>query len=280
MATFRIEKNRNFTVMSNYHLRDKNISLKAKGLLSFMLSLPEEWDYSIKGLVSCLKENEKAVKSGLDELKEAGYLKINKVRNEKGLFEYEYLIFEEPQIIDESIEEESEEIVKEILENQEIIEKNPEYQNGMVDSFHPDPHYPPLEHPPLDDGVQINTNIININNKYIDRWIDNYNIINNIHACARNNINKYNNILKEYEVFIEENVRYMYSKEAINEAIIKQLVLKRLIEMRFDMTLLNPIKLNNCYSKMMQHEIKDNPVNYLVEIIKNKVEREVIQYAG
>ena len=52
MPTFRVEKNKGFTVMSNYHLRDKNLSLKAKGLLSYMLSLPEDWDYSIDGLVS------------------------------------------------------------------------------------------------------------------------------------------------------------------------------------------------------------------------------------
>ena len=60
---FKIEKNKNYTVMSNYHLRDKNLSLKAKGLLSFMLSLPEDWDYSINGLVSICKEEETYVSS-------------------------------------------------------------------------------------------------------------------------------------------------------------------------------------------------------------------------
>ena len=272
MATFRIEKNKNYTVMSNYHLRDKDLSLKAKGLLSFMLSLPEEWDYSIPGLVACLKENKKAVTTTLDELKEYGYLKVNKVRNEKGLFEYEYLIFEQPNF------EECTQIIDESPENIKIEGNNPEYQNGILDTAHPDTQNPYLDDPHLDNGgLKINTNIININNRMIDRYIINNNLIN---ACARNNINKYNNIFKEYGLFIEDSIRNLYSKEAINEATIKQLAIMQLIETGFDMTLLNPIKLNNCYSKMMQHEIKDTPVNYLVEIIKNKVEREVIQYAG
>ena len=76
---FKIEKNQNYTVMSNHHLRDKNLSLKAKGLLSFMLSLPEDWDYSISGLVSICKEEETAIKTALKELKNQKYLRINKL---------------------------------------------------------------------------------------------------------------------------------------------------------------------------------------------------------
>ena len=91
---FKIEKNKNYTIMSNYHLRDKNLSLKAKGLLSFMLSLPENWDYSLSGLIAVCKEQESSIKSTLKELKEAGYLVIEKVRGEKGYFEYNYLIYE------------------------------------------------------------------------------------------------------------------------------------------------------------------------------------------
>ena len=73
---FKIEKNKNYTIMSNYHLRDKNLSLKAKGLLSFMLSLPENWDYSLSGLIAVCKEQESSIKSTLKELKE--------VRGQKG----------------------------------------------------------------------------------------------------------------------------------------------------------------------------------------------------
>ena len=96
MAKFTIEKNKNYTIMSNYHLQDKNLSYKAKGLLSFMLSLPEDWDYSINGLVSISKEGVKAIRNILQELQRYGYLVIEKKQNEVGQFEYEYLIYEQP----------------------------------------------------------------------------------------------------------------------------------------------------------------------------------------
>lgn len=88
--------------MSNYHLRDKRLSLKAKGLLSYMLSLPNDWDYSLAGLCSICKEGKDAIRSTLKELKEYKYLIIKKSRNSKGFFEYTYFIYEEPQELKES----------------------------------------------------------------------------------------------------------------------------------------------------------------------------------
>ena len=79
MATFRVNKTSDYTVISNYHLREKEMSLKAKGLLTLMLSLPENWDYSISGLASICAENETAIKTGLKELKKFGYLRISKI---------------------------------------------------------------------------------------------------------------------------------------------------------------------------------------------------------
>ena len=100
MSVVRINKNRNYTVMSNYHLRDKNMSLKAIGLLSKMLSLPDDWDYSISGLVSICKENETAIKNTLKELEKFGYLRVTKLNPDKtqnrARFEYIYDIFEYP----------------------------------------------------------------------------------------------------------------------------------------------------------------------------------------
>lgn len=93
----RVNKNTNYTVMSNYHLRSMNLSLKAIGLLSKVLSLPEEWDYSISGLTSICKEKETAIKAALDELKHWGYLKVTKLMpNEttSGRIEYVYDFFE------------------------------------------------------------------------------------------------------------------------------------------------------------------------------------------
>ena len=92
----RVEKNRNYTVMSNEFLRNKQLSLKAKGLLAVCLSLPDTWDYSINGLVAICKESITAVRNAMKELEEHGYLKINKLQNEKGHFYYEYVIFETP----------------------------------------------------------------------------------------------------------------------------------------------------------------------------------------
>ena len=97
MPVFKINKTNNYTVMSNYHLQDKSLSLKAKGLLSIMLSLPKNWDYSINGLVSIVKENETAVKSALNELKDNGYLEVVKLfpnETENGRLDYVYNIYE------------------------------------------------------------------------------------------------------------------------------------------------------------------------------------------
>ena len=96
MTKFRVEKNKNYTVMSNIHLRDKNLSYKAKGLLSFMLSLPDDWDYSINGLVSLSKERVKAVRSAIKELEDNKYLVREKNKLENGRFDYEYSIYEIP----------------------------------------------------------------------------------------------------------------------------------------------------------------------------------------
>ena len=100
MSVFRVEKNNNYTVMANYHLRDKELSFKAKGLLSYMLSLPEDWDYSLNGLARVSKEGIKAIKNIINELKEKGYLKINRLRKENGQYQYEYLIREIPEGIE------------------------------------------------------------------------------------------------------------------------------------------------------------------------------------
>lgn len=96
MSTIRVNNTKGFTVMSNYHLQDKEISLKAKGLLSMMLSLPKNWDYSIAGLVAIVKENKAAIQSALKELEEHKYLKRTRVQDETGRFDYVYDIYEKP----------------------------------------------------------------------------------------------------------------------------------------------------------------------------------------
>lgn len=99
-GVIRVEKTSNYTVMGNYHLRDKNLSLRAKGLLSLVLALPDDWLYSKRGLKTLIKESELILTNTLKELKTAGYLKVNKLTSDKtqsGRFEYEYIFYEKPQ---------------------------------------------------------------------------------------------------------------------------------------------------------------------------------------
>ena len=99
MAIFRIEKTKNYTVMSNYHLKDKRLSFKAKGLLSYMLSLPDCWDFSLKGLCSASKDNLTSIRSTLKELQDHNYLVIKKLmpnETKSGRIEYEYIVYEFP----------------------------------------------------------------------------------------------------------------------------------------------------------------------------------------
>ena len=97
MAVFRIEKTRDYTVMSNHHLRNTELSLKAKGLLSLMLSLPENWDYTTKGLARICKDGVDSICAGVRELEEQGYVVRERVRNPNGqLGAIEYTILEQP----------------------------------------------------------------------------------------------------------------------------------------------------------------------------------------
>ena len=98
MAVFRVERNKGYTVMSNHHLRNKELSLKAKGLLSQMLSLPEDWDYTLAGLSYINRESIDAIRTAVWELEKAGYITRRQGRDEKGkMTAIEYTIYEQPQ---------------------------------------------------------------------------------------------------------------------------------------------------------------------------------------
>lgn len=102
MPVIRIEKTKNYTVMSNEHLRDPALSLAARGLMSMMLSLPDDWDYSIAGLVTLCSEGQKVVRRCLSEMEKAGYLSRERINAEGGRFTYEYTLTECPQPRDRS----------------------------------------------------------------------------------------------------------------------------------------------------------------------------------
>ena len=151
MATFRVNKTSDYTVISNYHLREKGMSLKAKGLLTLMLSLPENWDYSISGLASICAENETAIKTGLNELKKFGYLRISKIfpSKERGnkKIEYIYEIFEKP--LGEDKRQKEQEIEKQPLEKQKV-------ENQGVENL-------PLESQAVENQGQLSTKESNTN---------------------------------------------------------------------------------------------------------------------
>jgi hypothetical protein len=101
MAVFRVEKSKNYTVMSNYHLKDKDLSLKSKGLLSMILSLPDDWNYTTRGLAAISKEGVDSIGASLKELEQAGYLVRHRLRDGKGrITDTEYIVYEYPQAPD------------------------------------------------------------------------------------------------------------------------------------------------------------------------------------
>lgn len=96
MSVIRVKKNKNYTTMSNYHLKDKNLSLKAKGLLSMILSLPDSWHYSVRGLSSICKEGKDSIAKTLRELEKCGYVYRQQARDAGRFVQIEYIVFEDP----------------------------------------------------------------------------------------------------------------------------------------------------------------------------------------
>ena len=145
MAVFRIEKTGDFTVMSNHHLRNANLSLKAKGLLSLMLSLPEKWDYTTKGLAAICKDGVDSICAGVQELERHGYVIRSRVRNANGqLGAIEYTILERPR----EPKRENPEQVEPKRENPELAK--PEREN-------PELAFPRQEKPEQENPDQLNT---------------------------------------------------------------------------------------------------------------------------
>ena len=182
MAVFRVERTRDYTVMSNHHLKNRMLSLKAKGLLSIMLSLPDEWDYTLRGLAAISKEGIDAIRQAILELEEAGYIVRTRDRNDKGqLSGTEYVIYEHPQpasdspMLESTTQEKSvmgsaeKEVIKharslsdnvskeyEQSTNMEAaVRKTPMWENPILDN--PTLENPTLDKPTLGNPTQLNT---------------------------------------------------------------------------------------------------------------------------
>lgn len=190
MAVFRIDKTRDYTVMSNHHLRNTALSLKAKGLLSLMLSLPDNWDYTTKGLAAICKDGIDSICSTIKELEQHGYIIRERVRNGKGqLTTIEYTILEQPETVSP--------------EQEKPKRENPVLDNPVLDN--PEQVSPKQENP-----AQLNTNIsntkkssTNVSNTYP---IKSYQKEESPAQCGRDKIGY--DEMSAYRDFIKENIEY------------------------------------------------------------------------
>ena len=178
MAVFRINKTRDYTVMSNYHLKDTRLSLKSKGLLSMMLSLPEEWNYTTRGLAAICKEGVDSIGTALKELERSGYIQRNRIRDDKGkITDTEYVIFEKPQ---EKPDMECQDTEKPYTEN------------------------PYMDKPGTENPAQLNTNISNTQELNTD-VLDTYPIKS--HQEEKQDTVGYDEV-ESYRQVIKENIEY------------------------------------------------------------------------
>ena len=201
MAVFRIEKTRDFTVMSNHHLRNPRLSLKAKGLLSLMLSLPEDWDYTTKGLAYICKDGIDAISTTLRELEEQGYLTRERVRMANGrLGTVEYTIHEQPQ--------------NPIAEPISPKRENPRQVNPR--QVFPDQVLPDQDLPEQENPVQLNKDIQSTDQSNKDKQTD---------KKDKTRVRAYRELIKdniEYDILVE---RYGAEKlDAIVELMLEVII--------------------------------------------------------
>ena len=150
MAVFRIDKTKDYTVMANHHLRNKALSLKAKGLLSLMLSLPDNWDYTTKGLATICKDGVDSICSTVRELENAGYIQRRRIRDDHGrLGEIEYTILERP-VEPDAVEETNAEKAASSPKRENPVLVKPVLDDPVLD-------YPEQEEPEQEKPAQLNT---------------------------------------------------------------------------------------------------------------------------
>ena len=217
IAVFRVEKTRDYTVMSNHHLRNTKLSLKAKGLLSLMLSLPENWDYTTKGLSRICKDGIDSINSAVKELETNGYVIRRRLRNEKGqLTTTEYTIFEQPQSLDTTDTPPKGE--NPILDNP--IQEKPILENPILDK-------PKQGEPILGNPHQLSTNILNTD--LLNTELSNPNQSNPYQSSKEQKGRKrYDEIrcdsLEEIREMVLENLEYEYIKNNHNRERLDEIV--------------------------------------------------------
>lgn len=218
MSTFRIEKNKNYTVMSNYHLQDMNLSLKAIGLLSKMLSLPDNWDYSQAGLAAICKDGEDAIRSALKELEKNGYLVRERTRDENGrMGGMLYHVYEAPKHLFQ--ENNNVEVPKPQPQKKKTSKKSPKQETPQVGSpiwenpvmvnptlDNSSQEIPIQEQPTSEEQAQLNTNNTQ-NTKLLNT---NPSIYQSREDRTIDGLSERNNDLEEYEAY-QEMIKYNIS---------------------------------------------------------------------
>lgn len=278
MSVFRIEKNKNYTAMSNYHFRDMNLSLKAVGLLSKMLSLPDNWDYSQAGLAKICKDGEDAIASALKELEKYGYLVRERTRDANGrMSSMLYHVYEVPRHLTEDEEPKPEVKQKEKKGSKSKKQttspqpdlpgrENPVMVKPVVDI--PEQEEPEWDEPILEEQGQLNNNILNNNllNTYVinqsinqedmpkkDGLIDGTHIKKNTYEQARQEVLKivnyeYFTTYSDYleQQFEEDKITFEYYNEQLETYNIP--TLNRIVNYMTDIlasTSTDPIKIGN-----------------------------------
>lgn len=255
MGVFRVKKTENYTVMSNYHFRDKRLSFKAKGLLSFMLSLPDDWDYSVQGLVGTAKDGRDSITSGLKELEHFGYLKREPIK-EKGIIkDWNYIIFEQP--------------ASDTSENeQSAFEFSESTENSQSDPY---TDFPEVDFPEVENPKQINTKsnkYINNNNIYISSISENESPkVDENHDTESESFDKVNKAINEFE-----EIWKLYPKK-IGKAKARDYYIAWTTKGR-------KLKTNNYrLKKLNKEEVEEAIKNYNLEVISNNREYQFIKNA-
>ena len=189
MAVFRIEKTHDYTVMANHHLKHRDLTLKAKGLLSVILSLPEGWNYTTRGLASICKEGVDSIGGALRELEQAGYIVRNQLRDAKGrITDTEYVIYEQPQAPDMATPS----------------TENPDTENPYLDE-------PDMDTPCTDNPAQSNTNRSNTDKSNTHE--ENPDLIKSYPINPAGTDGNGTDEMDEYREIVKENIEYDILKD-------------------------------------------------------------------
>ena len=247
MSVFRVERTGDYTVMSNHHLKNRALSLKAKGLLSLILSLPDDWDYTLRGLAYISLESVDSVRKAVTELENEGYITRTRTRDEQGrLRGTEYIIREQP-------------VSEEPISEKPVSEK-PILENPTLDK-------PAQAKPTLENPTQLNINIYNKNKSSVYEEINQSNqskeaaeLTEILQKCELEDFEK------KTAQMLEDAVRVLYYKQSIklSGAVLPQTEIRRLLRRVDRDTLIDAVEVLRYNEGTVQ-----NPQGYLYSVILN-----------